>query len=153
MDKSKSVQYNLGLMVGEYIVSRYLPTLNIYIIKTNNLINVTPEEEAEHKRLDDLWDNTSRNDKEASKQNWDALKAYEHMLEAKYYPKILECNIVANINLDDNLDDVKQGIIDSLWDCDCCCYNLDPEKIKIEDAPCDFAWYGSVISFELDSKN
>ena len=152
MDKSKSVQYNLGLMVGEYIVSRYLPTLSIYYIKTNNLIEITEAEKTEHKRLDEIWHHTSRDDKELSKTNWNALKAYESSLESKYYPKVLECNIVANINLDDNLDDVKQGIFDSLWDCDCCSYNIDLDKIKIEDAPMDFAWFGSTISLELDTK-
>lgn len=153
MDKSKSVQYNLGLMVGEYIVSRYLPTLSIYYLKTNNLIEITDEEKSEHKRLDEIFDNTSRGDKELYKTNWNALKAYESSLERKYYPKILECNIVAHINLDDNLDDVKQGIFDSLWDCDCCSYNIDFDKIKIEDAPHNYAWFGSTISLELDTKN
>ena len=39
--KNYSVQYKFGVMIGEYIINKYLPALNIDPIKTNANIKVT----------------------------------------------------------------------------------------------------------------
>ena len=49
---SLTSEYQLGYYVGEYIVSRFLPTLSTDIIQSRRVINVSEEDTEENKRLD-----------------------------------------------------------------------------------------------------
>ncbi|MCK9416839.1 hypothetical protein M0Q97_09305 [Candidatus Dojkabacteria bacterium] len=125
--ESKSIEYQLGYMIGEYIVAAYLPTIDVYC-HTSHTICVSEEDRLEYERLDNLWYenyNHGKNKNEA-KEDWFNLRTFAMSLEKKYLPHILECRIYP-IDVK-NIIDLKQGIRDSLWDCDNCCY-----KIKTDD--------------------
>lgn len=67
------------------------------------------------------------------------------MLEKKYLPQILD-TAFGLLRIDD-MKKFKDGLIDSLWNCDMCSYNLDEEKIIIKQ---DMLNGFTEIKFELD---
>ena len=134
--KSKlTLAYQLGFYVGEQIVDKHLPTLSVDMLKTRKNISVTCAEGDECRRLDDVWYKKrmeSRDDDKHSETEWNALRAYHEMLEAKYLPSTVECHFsLLNIN-EENMSDFKKGIGDSLWDCDCSHYSTKPEDIEVK---------------------
>lgn len=141
----KSVEYQLGFMIGDYIVAEHLPTIDVYC-QTIHTINVSEEDRLEYERLDKLWYknyNDGKNKNEA-KEDWFNLRTFAMSLEKKYLPHILECRVYP-IDVK-NIIDLKQGIRDSLWDCDRCCYKIETDDdIVIENI------YGfSYIKLNLD---
>jgi hypothetical protein len=144
--ESKSVEYQLGFMIGDYIVAEYLPTIDIYC-QTNHTIYVSEEDKLEYERLNDLWYKNYNHNKDEAKDDWFNLRTFAMSLEKKYLPHILECRIYP-IDVK-NITDLKQGIRDSLWDCDKCCY-----KIKTDDDIIIENEYGfSFIKLNLDMDN
>lgn len=154
----KSLQYNLGFLIGEYIISQYLPVLDICHFSTNNVIKTTEEEKAESTRLDDIWYHKLEEDKRCkvtnlAKKEWIDVRKYNVYLTNKYLPKTLECCIPIVINLDNDLTKIKKGIRTSLWDSDVCEYNINLDKIRIEE--CKEAFFREdmiMVYLELDSK-
>ena len=45
-----SVEFQLGVMIGEYILNKYLPTINVEC-QSNHIINVSDDEEKEYNRF------------------------------------------------------------------------------------------------------
>lgn len=155
---SLSLAYQLGVYVGEYIVDRYLPTLSVDAIHTNNNISVTCAEGDECRKLNDIWFNKTqevrsrlnlelrergnetgkdwaevdRKTSEETEAEWNALRAYHHMLEEKYLPKTVECYLQALNIPEEHLQDFKKGIGSALWDCDCSHYSVEPEDIDVK---------------------
>ena len=69
-------------------------------------------------------------------------------LEKKYLPHILECRIYPIVV--ENIIDLKQGIRDSLWDCDNCCYKIKTDDdIIIENAEKYYNMF-SIVKLNLD---
>jgi hypothetical protein len=126
--KDPTIAYQLGVYVGEHIINRYLPTLSIDYIQTNNNISVTCAEGDEYRRLNDIWFNKKRDDSSAE---WDALKKHEKMLNDKYLPKTLECHIPFLCVNENDMEEFKNGLIEALWDCDCCNYKIGVDDIII----------------------
>ncbi|GIV43960.1 MAG: hypothetical protein KatS3mg035_1083 [Bacteroidia bacterium] len=109
---------NSVFMWGEYIVDRYLPTLSIDAIHTKNNISVTCAEGDECRKLHDIWFNKThevrarlnlelrerasatgkdwaeidRKTSEETEAEWNALRAYHHMLEEKISTK--DCRLL-----------------------------------------------------------
>ena len=128
-----STSLQLGLYVGEYIVHRYLPTLSCEGLRTPTQISVTCAEGDKVRRLESVWYETSFKDEELRKSRFDDFLNYLRTLENKYLPKTLFCSIpYLNIS-DENLTDFKEGLILTLWDCDCCHYSLEPQDIIVSD--------------------
>lgn len=119
--KALTMEYQLGWYVGEMIVTRYLPTLNVDMLQTRNCIKVSNDEELEVKRLNDVW-YANYDEKVKNDSNWIALREYHSMLEEKYLPPVLDCHIQP-INVVD-LVEFKRGVRDSLWDSDLCHYDI-----------------------------
>ena len=145
--KELSLEYQLGLYVGEYIVSRYLPTLSVSLLTSNKVINVTSDEQREYERLTDIWfKKTHKEGKEASKHEWDESIQYYKSLQKKYLPQVLDCYIHP-LNIQ-NEDLFKNGLKRALWDCDMCSYKCTTnEDITIEH---DDNGYYSKIKLFLD---
>lgn len=127
--------FQLGFYVGEYIVDNYLPTLSTDSVRSRNVIEVSQEDEIENKRLLEEWFGTTRfnggEEENGNKEKWNLYRQHSIMLEKKYLPSELICNFgVLNIQ---NMDEFKKGLQSSLWDCDICSYNIEPEHIKIYD--------------------
>lgn len=144
----KSIEYQLGFMIGEYIVAEYLPTIDVYC-HTNHTICVSEEDKLESERLNKLWlknYNHGKN-KDEAKEDWFNLRKFDMELEKKYLPHTLECRIYP-IEVE-NVVDLKKGIRDSLWNCDRCCYKIETdEDIIIERVEPPF--YLSIVKLNLD---
>jgi hypothetical protein len=114
--KKMTLEFQLGFHIGNYIVCKYLPTLNIDLLQTRNVINVTDEEYKKYKQLDDRWFNKSFNKELDSTEEWNELLKFRHEMEKKYIPEILECYV--DYFMVDNVNEFKKGILDSLWNSD-----------------------------------
>lgn len=137
--KSLTLAYQLGYYIGEEIVRRYLPTLSCEEIKTNKVIQVKISEADERRRLDNAWyskfssikgSNLERSN--ATKKEWESLRAYSKMLEDKYLPSTIECSFqLLNLTRRD-IFDFKKGVGASLWDCDCSHYSSKVKDISVK---------------------
>lgn len=109
-----------GMEIGNYIVKNYLPTLNVDMLKSNNVINVSAEEEEKYKQLDKEWFGHSKyfgdNNKELHELSWNTLKEYYKVLKEKYLPKELICS-VPEYYFDDK-QEFLNGFEFAIWDCD-----------------------------------
>lgn len=130
--KKVSIESQLGYYVGEYIYHRFLPTISTDSLLSRIVIPVSEEETIENKRLETEWFKSGHKNRELNgdPELWKAYHAHNIMLQNKYLPHVLICNI-PQIEVD-NLEDFKRGLIASLWDTDLCSYSLKPENIKIE---------------------
>ena len=132
-----SMEYQLGYFVGEFIFHTTLPTLSCDDIRTRNIIQVSEEETNELNRLTDIWFNklhslkgTDQEKKEATKEEWENYRTYSKMLYDKYYPSTIQ-TFISPLNVND-MDKFKDGLINCLWNCDCCSYSLKKDDILIE---------------------
>jgi len=129
--KNVGMDYQLGFYIGENIVDNYLPTLSTDMIHSRKVIKVSEKDEIENNRLDDEWFNSCTHERGNSgdKEKWEAYFNHNKVLERKYLPQTLEC-VFSLIRIDD-MNKFKEGIKESLWNCDMCSYNIDEEKIEI----------------------
>jgi hypothetical protein len=146
-----SMDYQLGYFVGERIVSRDLPTLSTDMIHSRRVIEVNEEDTNENNRLNSEWWKSTKYggewngiDESGDKEKWERLFNHNKMLEKKYLPNILDC--VLPLIKFENENEFKRGIRWSLWDCDMCSYDIEPENIKIE---YDMVLGFTKISFQL----
>lgn len=116
----KPTDYNLGYMIGEFIVWQYLPTLSNHPCQSCHVIDVSPDEMIEFNRLTDIWLGFRHKSGERDIA-WEQLKIYEKYLDMNYLPETVECNLP--ITLSNKTEDIEQGIFQSLWDSDCSCYD------------------------------
>ncbi len=140
--QTHSLAYCLGLYLGSYIEWRYLPTLSTDDIQTNNVIKVMDSEADKAQTLSDKWFAKTKHmvsaenyNREVEKQAWIEYRSYYIKIEKKYLPETFECYlndfIITDYNKEEQ-DDIIQGVIDSLWNSDCCSYSLKPEDISFE---------------------
>ena len=129
--KNVSMDWQLGYYIGENIVDNYLPTLSTDMIYSRKVIQVSEEDTIENKRLDEEWFNSCLHVKGDSgdKEKWEAYFNHNKMLEKKYLPQTLEC-VFSLIGIRD-MKKFKDGLRNSLWNCDMCSYNIDEDKIEI----------------------
>jgi hypothetical protein len=129
--KNVGMDYQLGFYIGENIVDNYLPTLSTDMIHSRKVIKVSEKDEIENNRLDDEWFNSCTHEigNSGDKEKWEAYFNHNKVLERKYLPQTLEC-VFSLIRIDD-MNKFKEGIKESLWNCDMCSYNIDEEKIEI----------------------
>jgi hypothetical protein len=117
-----SPDYYLGWFIGEFIVGHFLPGLSC---DNNTLVQVkiSDEEQIEYDRLSEDY-----------QKNWDDYISYRKMLKKKYIPEILKCYVPNFVT--ENMEDVKRGIRESLWDSDVCSYQIfKNEDIEIGEDP------------------
>jgi hypothetical protein len=135
--KKQTVAYTLGLFLGDYVVTRYLPTLSTDDIKTRNVIEVSRYDQVKSRELKDKWFASTEHmskkyDKEVERQAWFEYRTYYIKMENKYLPKELDI-IFRDIRLSDYTEDEQKEIIDgfitALWDCDCCTYSTKREDL------------------------
>ena len=130
--KNVSMDQQLGFYVGEKIVDNHLPTLSTDMMHSRKVIQVSEEDSIENKRLDTEWFNTCshKSGDSGDKEKWDLYFQHNKMLEKKYLPPVLEC--VFGLIRIDNIDEFKEGLRSSLWNCDMCSYDIEKENIEIE---------------------
>lgn len=142
-----SMDWQLGYYVGEDIVHNHLPTLSTDIIHSNKVIQVSEEDYLENERLNKNWFNSCQHVRGDSgdKEKWDLYFNHNKMLEKKYLPSILECTFRL-IRIGD-MKKFKEGLRNSLWNCDMCSYNIDEDKIEITN---DLEFGFTHIKFQYD---
>lgn len=125
--KKYSKDWEIGFLIGELIVERYLPSLKGLECETNNSVPVSYEDRKRYNELENSWfelRQTERNSGEyiSSNEQWIKYREFAISLYQKYFPEVLECYIP--IPDDVNVNDVKTGIRVALWDSDRCMYNI-----------------------------
>jgi hypothetical protein len=125
--KSMSSEFQLGKFAGEHIVDQ-LPTLSVYITRSNNVIQVSEEDRV---KFHEVYEN---------EHNWQEFQSFQKYLNKKYIPKECQCYVPA-LNILDEAE-FKEGLIVSLWNSDICSYDLSPENINIR---YDEGYYFTII--------
>ena len=133
--RAMSLALQLGYFVGEEIVRKSLPTLYTDPIHSGKVISVTHAEKAEYERLNNAWftkrSESKTDDPSDSEEEWNALRAYDKILEDKYLPPTVQCFFGALYVAEEHMADFKKGLGYSLWDCDFSHYSTNPEDIEI----------------------
>jgi hypothetical protein len=132
-----TLNYQIGVFVGEYIISNYLPTLSLDSFMTRRCIDTTKEEEHLYNDLNNKWVDSK------SKEDWETQKNYYKSLVEKYLPKELDCHIMA-LNLSDEVE-FKKGISSALWDSDSSHYSCGIDDIIYQKDS-----HGDTIKLKLD---
>lgn len=130
--KEVSMDYQLGQYVGEHIINRYLPTLSTDLVQSNCVIKVSDQEQSDYEELDGDYIKSleANNWKSGNSDLFEMLKEFRKLLEKKYIPPILECHL--NLIRIDDIKEFKEGLSDSLWNCDMCSYDISIDRIIIE---------------------
>jgi hypothetical protein len=126
--------YFLGEYMGEYIVSKHLPTLSCDGIKTRRVIQVTIGEADRLKNLEDIWHSyySKNKDSKEAKESWNYFRDFSEELSQKYLPHTLRCILPKISFKDSDVESIKNGIKDSLWQSDCCSYEIrDIDEIEL----------------------
>jgi hypothetical protein len=131
----KSLPYTIGCYLAEYLIAHCIPSLS-HLQSTNKVIQVTKDEANKAEELHAAWFAVTFKDfdnHEAAKDEWNADMEYRYMLKAKYLPHTLKC-FVPFIDFSNNETNkqIKEGLIDTLWDWDYCEYSLDKNDIFFE---------------------
>ena len=126
--------YFLGEYMGEYIIDKCLPTLSCEEILTRRVIQVTIGEADKLKNLGDIWHSfySINQDSKESKESWSNYRSFAEELTQKYLPQTLKCFLPLISFKDSDVESIKSGIRDSLWQSDCCSYEIrDINNIKL----------------------
>jgi len=126
----QSQGFYLGWYIGEFITSNFLPCLSC---DNNTLrpVQISDEEQSEYNKLsEDLCiDRVTR-----TTEGWDKYISYRKILKKKYLPETLKCYVPNFVS--DDMEEVKRGIRESLWDSDVCSYQISKnEDIEIGEDP------------------
>ena len=135
--KVVNVDYELGKMVGEYIIYVFLPTLSTDMLKSRNIIPVSLDLEREWKNKQetyrklnyDITKDKKLREAEATTLFYENLAWYKENIEKVFLPPVLECRIPKfKYNDEDNL---IKGIRKAIWDSDMSHYDtIDIEIIS-----------------------
>lgn len=148
------LSYSYGLEIGDDI-AEHLPTLSCDSLKSRNVIQVTYGEAQELYRLDAVWyDNHSKINEGENDPNWILLQAEHRKLEAKYIPQTHTWFRMGGLPEGLNIDQFKQGIVNSMWNCDYSHYSCDVNdvEVNVKENICNPKEYPSRLK-ELLSKN
>lgn len=146
-ERLETADYYLGKLVGEIIYLRYLPTLDVDMLKSPTVIEVTEEERLEVERLNQIMSgtyyHTSKDEKTTetahslAHKNW---SGYIDTLAVKYLPQKLHCKFERTDVV--NKDEFKDGLIEYLWNTDLSWYM--PED-DFWGKTTKYSWFSEVI--------
>lgn len=154
--RSLSFEIQLGRFVGD-VVAEDLPTLSTDLLQSKKVIQVSNNETIYINELYEQYFSTGQYGSNQIKNDdntfgdkilWNTIRLEQRRLELKYLPNPY-CKFIRPINIENmNMDSFKRGLMNSLWDCDYCSYNIDPENIKVY---FDNEFYFTVIELRLDT--
>jgi hypothetical protein len=151
-DKERSLDWQLGYYVGEYIIYRFLPTLSVDGFQSRNSIQVSEEETKEYEKLNDTWFNVIHapgapknkwGDVDYEKvgvEEWKIYIEFRDRLKDKFLPKFLECH-VPQVHFK-NKEEFTKGIEAALWNCDMSHYTCPPDVVIEND---EFFWLTKIL--------
>lgn len=139
------LNFQLGLLAGEIIYQKYLPTLSTDMMKTKVIIEVTDKDDlAKQAEFEKRYDEALGNEDKFSQVHKEWLEFYKPM-ERKYLPKTIECKI-EKIHPTD-LDKFKEGLNTYLW-------NTDLSHYMAEDGfflpNIEYAWCSTIVLTRTD---
>ena len=119
-----SLNFQLGLLAGDVIYQKYLPTLSTDMLQSPTIIQVTDVDDLEkHARFQKLFDESTGNRDKFIAVHKEWLEFYKPMSK-KYLPKTLVCQI-EKINPSD-LELFRKGLDTYLWNTDLSHYKTLP---------------------------
>jgi hypothetical protein len=122
-----TLNYQLGMYVASYIIGRHLPTLNVDMIPSNHIINVSDEEKIAFELLEGEYRKYVFGDDEKTIRKRDEcfvnIRKERRILEDKY----LEDKLVIRVPKiqPTNMKEFKKGFDEAIWDCDMSHYSSD----------------------------
>jgi hypothetical protein len=140
------LNFQLGILAGDTIYQKYLPTLSTDMLKTSTVIEVTDESDlAEHNRLQKLMDNVIGRPELFGSVHKEWVVFYKPMSK-KYLPKTIEC-LIEKIEPTD-LEEFKKGLNAFLWDTDLSHYMAEDGFFLPNDK---YAWCSIIILTRSDN--
>jgi hypothetical protein len=131
---TNTADYYLGKLVGQLIFYTRLPTLNVDMLKSPTIIDVSEDETREVDRLHQLLIDTSEDDTKPETK-WGVKKSTEtahknwigeiNKLAEKYLPEKLHCRF-ERIEIN-NIKEFKDGLADYLWNTDLSWYRVEDD--------------------------
>lgn len=119
--KKKELNREIGYLVGQIIVDKYLPTLSTDMLQTSLVIPVSKELTKEWEDRNEKWRNNGYGG-DSSQIFDDNLRWYQFTVEDKYLERELKItDIFFNFS---NKEEVMKGIQSSLWDSDLSHYSI-----------------------------
>ena len=111
--------YDLGRLVGEIIEVKYLPTLEIDMLRTSNIVKVDADELIENTRLSDILDGSYKfnggleTDSKTKHKEW---LNHTYILAKKHLPEKLQCRVTKITPK--CMTSFKDGLYSYLWNTD-----------------------------------
>jgi len=140
------LNFQLGILAGDIIYQKYLPTLSTDMLKTPTVIEVTDESDlAEHNRLQKLMDNAIGRPEWFGPVHKEWMVFYKPMSK-KYLPKTIEC-LIEKIEPTD-LEEFKKGLNTFLWGTDLSHYMAEDGFFLPNDK---YAWCSIIILTRSDN--
>jgi hypothetical protein len=134
MKRKQTPDFYLGLLVGEIIFLRYLPTLEVDSLKSLHVVSVGEHEKLEADRLHQILNDTY-NDGTNPETKWGVKKSteiahknwmgYINGLAENYLPEKLHCRFT-KIQVND-INEFKSGITEYLWNTDLSWYETEDD--------------------------
>jgi hypothetical protein len=137
-----SLNKQLGIYVGEYIITHYLQTLSTDMLQSNIVVKVSDEDTNTWAELEKNYHSID-NKTESNKVFYENLAWYKAM-EKKYLPEKIKC-MVPRIEPTD-MEEFKEGLKEAIWDCDMSSYDLD-EPFSVQTH--EYYWC-SIINLKID---
>lgn len=147
MKEIETADYYLGFYMGEFIVNNNLPTLSCGSETSRKTIQVSIGEADHLEYLYDKWHSLyNEKDKELSKDSWIEYRRFNIGLTEKYLPHELICYLPSVEISVLNLEQLKEGMRNSLWNSDFCEYKIkENDDIEIFNDK-----YNTVVKLKLD---
>ena len=124
MRQNKDLNYQLGMYVGEYIAALILPTLSTDTLKSRTVVEVSADDTILHDEISDTlhavyeenWGNGTGALRNASSDEFEAYRNYNHELAEKYLDKKLKCTVPKVFPTD--MKQFRDGLEVCLWNTD-----------------------------------
>lgn len=140
--ETKSLAYNVGVYLAEYIMRADMPCL-YHDAWTKNVISTTWGEHKQLQRLEEAWftkynSQETKNAKDTEKHKvsemeWNEFLKYRYVLKEKYLPHTLTSLVpFIDFSNEETNKEIKEGFISAMWDSDHCEYSLKEEDIVFE---------------------
>lgn len=141
-EKKYSADYWLGNCVGEIIEMKYLPTLDIDMLHTHNVIYVSQLEKETFELKENNWKYYAFKNKDEikAKEAFEEMNAFRNQMARRYLLSKLEC-LVSRIEIG-CVDDFKCGLNDYLWNTDLSWYCAEDDFLVTLE---EFSWATKIV--------
>lgn len=123
------LNFQLGYVIGRYIVETQLPTLSTDMKPGKVIVEVSAEDAARHKVIDSILNATYKlRDSKKEAEAFEHYKNINNELAKKYLKEKLE--VIIPYTKPENIEEYRKGVNYALWDCDFSWYEADTDFFK-----------------------